>query len=297
MKRKVVQQGPSTLMITLGAEYTRKQNITKGIELDVLEVGNSLLVRPPRQEKEQVEIHADGNIINLKSQLMTFYFYGIDVISIRFDPQHRKEILEAVEHTVAKHLLGMVVKRKEPDFCVVESFSESGPMKLDEAINTSLRKIIRNAELCVKAFRTKQELVEEITENHDYVKQFSFCAHRLLNKGGHIDITLLTAYTRAIDKIVEISNHLRHIAKHHSSQKHSKISIEGMEQLQELLNLMYQAFYHAAKYNDFFNHHSKIGEYYYIKSLDTELRENFGMVRDLAMNLVRQAIFINYKKG
>jgi len=297
IQRKVVKVGPSCLMTALGANWTAKHNVKKGDDVKVVEVGNGLLILPPHEGREEVDIESDGNLINLRSQLMTFYFFGADVITVTFEKEKQDSIMKVIEEIVGKHLLGMVIKDSDETSCIIESFSESGPMNLDDAIKNSLQKILKSSEEGIKAFRTKNpDVVSSIVANHDYVKKFCFCAHRLINKNAHVDLKLVTAYSRALDKIIEISNHLRHIAKHHALKKRTKVSIEAMEQLHELLFLMFQAYYNPHKLNDFFNHHKEIGKYYYDNLMEVQLKENFGMVRDLAMNLVRQAIYINYKK-
>ncbi len=297
MKRKLIKQGSSTLTVSLPKRWTDRNGLTKDSYINTIERDNCVVLDIGKNQHEYVEINFTGNIESLKSQLMSFYMYGADTIRINYAEKDGLFAFGMIKETVEKHLHCMVISERDEKSCTIKSFSETSVINLDYSIKNSLQSILRSVKLLHNAFLTQdQDNVLHIKNNHDDVKNFCYSAHRVLNKSAHLNFTLLSSYIRALDKIIEVSNHLRHIAKHHTKEKKSKYSIHAAEMLSELLFRMYNAFYHQAKVDEFFDYHAEMGAFLYSAKVDRELFENFGMVRDLAMNLVRQAIYINHKK-
>ena len=87
MKRKVVLHGPSTLIISLPISWTKKYNVQKGDELDVVEKNNQLVV------STDGVVALGSTVINaekidrtgLRAMIMSAYRKGFDTIEIRYN--------------------------------------------------------------------------------------------------------------------------------------------------------------------------------------------------------------------
>lgn len=130
MKRKVVQQGPATLMISLPSKWVKENAITKGDEIDVTEERGRLVLTLDSITKEPAkkELDAQAEIFN---EYFVNYVYqkGYDEILIRYnDPcvpalveKRAKQLLgfEIVEKTKNTILLKMLVTVDQQEFEIV----------------------------------------------------------------------------------------------------------------------------------------------------------------------------------
>jgi phosphate uptake regulator len=128
MKRKVIQQGPATLMISLPAKWVKENNVQKGDEIDLVEEKGRLVVSCEKEgtETETKEWHStDAGVFN---EYFVNYFYqkGYDVVTIRYDdPKYTALIerrvrdlmgFEVVESSEKHTTLRMLVKIDEQEF-------------------------------------------------------------------------------------------------------------------------------------------------------------------------------------
>ena len=127
MKRKVVQQGPATLMISLPSKWVKENSITKGDELDVTEERGRLVLTldSAKTEPAKKEIDAASEIFN---EYFVNYVYqkGYDEILIRYNDasvptvveKRAKQLLgfEIVEKTKNSILLKMLVNVDQQEF-------------------------------------------------------------------------------------------------------------------------------------------------------------------------------------
>ncbi len=175
MKRKVVQQGPSTLMVSLPSKWVKENNVSKGDELDLAEEKGKIILTVEKPSSESVsKEHAvvDFGVFN---EYFVNYFYqkGYDEVLIRCkDP----EVAALVEKR-ARELMGFEVVEKGKNFVRVKSL-----MKIDnQEFDTVLRKLFQitlvmgdkiTEALEQKSEQKKKELLAEVVldekENNKY---------------------------------------------------------------------------------------------------------------------------------
>src|SRR3989344_1107667 len=105
MKRKLVQQGTSTLMVSLPSKWIKQNNLTKGSEVDVDEKGSELIISPDeKNNKIMGEISLIGDTESLIRTIITnAYRSGNDKIKITFENNDQFRILE---NTIKTRLIG-----------------------------------------------------------------------------------------------------------------------------------------------------------------------------------------------
>lgn len=125
MKRKVVQQGPATLMISLPSKWVKENNVSKGDELDLAEEKGKIILTvdaPSTNTLSKEHAVVDFGVFN---EYFVNYFYqkGYDEVLIRCkDP----EVALLVEKR-ARELMGFEVVEKGKNFVRVKSL-----MKIDQ---------------------------------------------------------------------------------------------------------------------------------------------------------------------
>lgn len=114
MKRKVVQQGPATLMISLPSKWVKENSVEKGAELEITEEKGklTLTVENNAQTRTTKEIHA--NDIGILNEYFVNYLYqkGYDEVTLRYDDSQFTDIIEKR----AKQMIGFEVVEKGKNF-------------------------------------------------------------------------------------------------------------------------------------------------------------------------------------
>jgi len=93
MKRKVISQGHNTLTITLPSQWSRKFNLKRGSEVDVIERDNGLFISTEKQQEDKkTEFDISGlDIPTIWKYFMAVYREGYDEVLIKFNPELKLE--------------------------------------------------------------------------------------------------------------------------------------------------------------------------------------------------------------
>ena len=138
MKRRVVQHGLSTLIVSLPSKWAKKYGIKKGDELDVEEYGNSLKLATDNEVEctvKDVDISSLDPLV--KRYLIKLYQEGHDQLNITFD---KPELIKKVKDALVKQLIGYetIHLRKNnlnlgKDSCIIKDLSGSMADEFDTA--------------------------------------------------------------------------------------------------------------------------------------------------------------------
>ncbi len=128
MKRKVVQQGPSTLMVSLPSKWVKELNICRGDEIDLIEQdGGILLTKEPNHEKLSVSYDVTGFTRRAVKWVMNIaYKKGYDEVCLYSDSADTSDFItkdificpgyDISEQTNKRIVLVNIAKSIDPDF-------------------------------------------------------------------------------------------------------------------------------------------------------------------------------------
>ena len=92
MKRKVVQHGASTLIISLPNKWAKTNNVKKGTELEVEERGSELVIGADTEaESEKFDINITGRYKIAHRAISALYKAGYDQLNITFSTPEEEE--------------------------------------------------------------------------------------------------------------------------------------------------------------------------------------------------------------
>lgn len=124
IKRKVVQHGPSTLIISLPSGWAKRQNIKRGDQLDVAEESEKLVisaVESVHSEKVHLDISDFGEMV--PRTIHALYKRGVDEVELSYkDPS----VYTAVQLSLGKEAIGFEILEAGKNRCVVKNVSEGG---------------------------------------------------------------------------------------------------------------------------------------------------------------------------
>ena len=184
MKRNVVQQGQTSLLVSLPIKWARQYNINKGDELELTEQNNSLLISTSNPVKEtNVEItllNSDKNYI--WRILSPTYVSGYDEIKLNFK---EPSFLNVIDEIMRDNMVSFEILKQEKTYCIIKNISTEGK----ENFNSILRRIFLNLKRTFELFEDylllKEDNLSLILNLERTNNRHTYYLRRLLNKGNY----------------------------------------------------------------------------------------------------------------
>ena len=150
MKRKIVQHGPSTLIISLPSAWVKLHNVRKGDELDVREEGKDLIIG---SSTNNFDYSMSGDVSAFQPYLIDqflsrAYQKGYDGIRL---VHNSPEILKAIQEK-NKELMGFEITEQNNNYCVIQSLSQRIELDFDNSLRKGFLIVKMMLETCLKAY-------------------------------------------------------------------------------------------------------------------------------------------------
>ncbi|MFC1727966.1 AbrB/MazE/SpoVT family DNA-binding domain-containing protein [Nanoarchaeota archaeon] len=211
MKRKIIKQGHNTLTMTLPSDWVKKQGLSAGEEVDLIETDNSLIINGDGAgEPKKAEINIkDFTIPLLWRYFQAAYRAGCDEIKIVFDTSKKKyqdayhyyttqfdyaklgEKLppkpgNAMIQEVVNRFIGVDILESGEKYCLVKELGGVSPKEFETSLRRIFLVIIQMFDRVYEAIEKNQigdpTLCKEIhTIDLNVDKFVDYCA-RILNK-------------------------------------------------------------------------------------------------------------------
>ncbi len=184
MKRKLVRQGSSTMMVSLPSKWIKANSLDKGDEIGLEESGNALMISPKEASKAKKETTiklSEENKHDIYPILTHLYRKGFSKITIENTNPH---LMKQIRQITAKLLLGFELTETHPSKCTIENISEPTEDKYD----IMMRKVFLILEeslqmLALDFVSNKLQNLEEMEETRNNQDKFVLFCKRLLTKG------------------------------------------------------------------------------------------------------------------
>ncbi len=182
MKRRLVKQGDSTMMISLPSSWIHTNNLKKGDEIDLVEKDNRILIGTKISEKKEIIIVANSeNKKDLRNLLTHIYRRGFDKIILKNFEEKNKEIKEITNNL----LLGFEVTEINKEKIIVENISEPESEKFELMLRKAFQ-IVEETQKILKMYFEENSFfnIKEIEELKSQQDRFLLFCRRILMKGG-----------------------------------------------------------------------------------------------------------------
>jgi phosphate uptake regulator len=182
MKRKVIQQGPATLMVSLPSKWVKSQGIKKGDEIEMTDDGQSLVIGVPRSRRlTSINIILHGADTYLKESILRPYEAGFDEIIVEYDdPLIINKIRSDLEF-----FLGFEIVEQGSRHCILKNIAEESTDDLSRYINRAYMSLISLAKESLELLEKRDYMhLNELGNTHKLTQKFSHLCLRILNKKG-----------------------------------------------------------------------------------------------------------------
>jgi hypothetical protein len=184
MKRRVIQQNPTTLAMSLPAKWARQFGVKKGFELDVLEKGNQLVLSPfgvDNVEKAKVDLKGLQPLI--RRTIAALYKKGYDELELSYETDDE---FKSVEAPIDLEAQSFEIMKQSKGFCVIKSISELSSEEFDNVWRRNLLITKEMAFGILEAVKNQDyETVLKMKEFEKTNNKFTHMCRRTLNKFGY----------------------------------------------------------------------------------------------------------------
>lgn len=261
MKRKVNLVGNNTLTISLPSKWTKKYNLKKGDEIEVVENGPELKINPAEIKiNKEVTINIDNAISSLVWRyLKSAYMQGYDTIIVEFSKkklpytsketrlkgEKREILITDLLYTIASRLTGMVVVDQTKNKFILKNIKMADDIDIDVLLKRVFQNVKTQAEKIREVLITKdKEEFENIIAIENNINNFVDYLTRVLNKknisGGE--------YYTVVVFLEKIADSFFRIFEKYLKFNLSSRSKEDLKYLDKIISI-YSRFYHAYWFN------------------------------------------------
>ncbi|MCX6748574.1 MAG: AbrB/MazE/SpoVT family DNA-binding domain-containing protein [Candidatus Pacearchaeota archaeon] len=244
MRRKLVKQGAATMMISLPSKWIKQNNLDKGDEIELEELGGNLLISSENINKKEKEISIGLNEKNkedIKNILTHFYRRGFDKIIFN---KINQETAEKIRTFTNNLLLGFEVTERDSSKCIVENISEPSDEKYEVILKKVFSIISETQDLVINDFENHSinnlAEIEEIKNQHD---KFVFFCKRLLFKNKAEKENILEWELLTFLMHIEHSYYYLYKYVHEKKIKPNKEALSLLRESKDYFKLFSEAYY------------------------------------------------------
>ncbi len=239
MKRSVILMGGKTYVVSLPSKWVKKYNIQKGEELNLEELGDSIIVKTEKDVKgDNLVINTENLEKMLGRTVGAIYKSGYDQAKIVFDNDDQ---LKVIEKTLQRTCIGFEIVKQGDKFVVVKNLASTDKEEFD----TALKRIFYTLEIMGKDLfeaNTKEKLQEVVLKDDQVNKLSDFC-RRILNKGEIKLIVKPNVVYYLVEQLERIGDVYKKIAKYAIDNKMDKNSKNLLRDINLMLVFYREMFY------------------------------------------------------
>jgi len=244
MRRKIIQLSTNTNVISLPAKWVRRNNLSKGDELELEMTDSSLYVfttRKPKKITTVIKIGNDDTLVVWEA-VDTAYIKGSDEIMIKYsDPK----LLEHI-HKVSMRMLGMAVTEERKNLCVMKDVGGQNQEDFDVILKRIflLIKTVAEEGYAAAAQGDFDTLVS--MKYRDYnINSFSSYCLRSLNKYGNKDDSRAQKLYLIVKQLETIGDKYRDLCRYLGKEKIrlGKNSLAYFTAVNDCYETFYKLFY------------------------------------------------------
>ena len=183
IKRKVVQHGPSTLIVSLPSAWAKKNNIKKGDELDVEEKGDEIIINHAKKNPGIEKISYDLTGMNdrvIRWLLSSMHKSGFDEIEITYK---KPDVIRIVHELIRDLFMGFIISEQTEKRCILKSITQDNGSEYDTTLRRAFLVTIAMGKSCLEVIKEEhlQNLKDLISLEESNNQLTNFC-ERILNK-------------------------------------------------------------------------------------------------------------------
>jgi len=236
MKRKVVKQGPATLMISLPSKWVKEHGINQGDEVDLIEKREGLLISTQSVAEGQfceIELKDIKQPRQISRPIFIQFRKGYDVMKIKFDD---KSILDNIRRYLDV-MMGFEIIEQGSNYCVIKNVAKIDSSEFKGLFRRYFLVTLRMADESIDFIKKKDfdALKDTALLENTQNKLYATCS-RMVNKSV-FSRDRATAMFLLLQRMEDIGDDYKYMCQYLNELKPDKVSKEVIE-LYEGINQM-----------------------------------------------------------
>jgi len=260
MKRKVIQLGENTHVITLPTKWLRQFGIQKGSELDLTEAGNKLTVSTggPRAISHAAADIRSANERTTRWILSSLHKQGYDEIELSYDSPAQAKLIEELLKDL---FLGFAIVHKAEHTMTLRAVTAELDNQLDTILRRAFLVTLQHAEGLHNLLSKKESPAPLLSLEKQNNQLTNFC-QRILCKKGHpnpLKTNFLYTITWNLEKI---SDEYKYLTEHFMNTPPVAKTLALLDETNQLLRAYYELYYQfsAKKLSDLSEQYNSLAE-------------------------------------
>ncbi|MBW2981711.1 hypothetical protein KY343_02415 [Candidatus Woesearchaeota archaeon] len=288
MERKVIKQGPNTLMISLPIKWAKKNKISKGDTVNILEEQNSLFITKgiPKEEirRAEVEIKEEYKESLVRAIISNLYKRGYDLIEVNvIGDKAIKKIQKSVNS-----IMGFEIVEQKEEKIIIKNISKDLDNEFKNYLRRSFYMLIETGRIIYEDLKSNkfdnQENIKQLNQN---IKKFTDVCKRSITKNDIYPEKNKFLYL-IIWSLEKVSNEYEYIYRRVLTSKIKKEPslINFIEETNIFVKTFYEFYYKIKKIDlDYFT--KKKDELYYSRSYNLLKKSSNPVIVMHLANIIR----------
>lgn len=248
MKRKLVQHGKSTLIVSLPSKWVRKNSLKKGEEIEIKENSKGIEISSPKiKNVEEIET----NISNMGSMVPRYihalYKKGTDIIKLKYkDPEY----YFLVKNSLGKETIGYEIIEHKLNSCTIKNVMPEFK-DFDITLKKTILLLYTQSTQLLNALMEKDKEKIRITLDLEIINNtFTTLCRRQLNKAEHNQYKKTGPFYYMVEDIENIADELKYIANYFLNKEKIELDkdvFELFEDVNKYIKDFYEFFYRFDK--------------------------------------------------
>lgn len=242
MKRKLVQLGEKSLLVSLPAKWIQLRGLKKGDEIDLKPIENSLLISPEiKIEKKSAQLKVTSeNQHYIRMVLNALYGSGYDQLTIMFE---NKKQLKIIKDTIDAYYLGFDITTEKEDYLIIENITEPSQEKQEVLLRRVFLLIKESFELTNAGFKEeKYESLQSIENLKNKSNKYNNLCRRQIAKQRLISEKTYF-YWELYSRLLVLQHTLCHLYQYLHESKKLKISTKTKTTFQQVSDFFDQTYH------------------------------------------------------
>lgn len=244
MKRSIVQQGPSTLMVSIPMKWVKKYNLKKGMQVEVEDKGRELTISTqsklePKKKKISL-LHSNTGYV--WRELSAAYVSGYDEIKVEYQDT---KTYEFIEQYVLTTFVGFETIEHGKNYCVIKQILKENPDEFEIIMRRILLTLLHASEQFIHILETGKDLSSIFPLERTNNRQ-TYYLRRILTKEGFVKEDKTTFASVMVYLLEQLMNQYKYCTwaiEKRKSKKAKKIIIEHYKKVHYKMELIYELYF------------------------------------------------------
>ena len=235
MKRKLVKQGISTLMISLPIKWIKQNGLDKGSEVDLEEKGKEIIISlsPTSLSEKKISLDVGGFDLLINRILISLYVKGYEEVELIF--KDREETKKLKKHVV-EELLGFEIIKQTQNKIIIRDLTGFEKQNIDDITKRIFFIIDGMLEDLINSNGKKQDL-NDISNLDTSVNKLVHFSLRILNSRGYINQEKTISFYGIISILEQVGDIIKQIINDFRKEKINSFNIELIKKIKSFLGL------------------------------------------------------------